>query len=376
MTAHARILVVDDVADNREILRLRLESLDYAIEEAVDGPDALAKIAAAPPDLILLDVMMPGMDGFEVCRRLRADSSVPFVPIILVTARAETKDLVVGLDAGADDYLYKPVEHAAMVARVRAMLRIKRLHDQVQQQSRDLAQQVADQVGEIERVGRLKRFLAPQLAEAIVASGDESIMQSHRRDIAVLICDLRGFTAFAESAEPEEIMSVLAEYHAALGPLIHDAEGTLDRFTGDGLMVFFNDPLPCPDPAERAVQLAVQMRRAVAGLAATWRRRGYQLGFGVGVAQGYATLGRIGFKDRIDYSAIGSTPNLAARLCAEAEDGQILISPRVAASVETMAALEALGERQLKGLARPVALYNVRDLIAADAAAATEQAAS
>ncbi|MBL8675293.1 MAG: response regulator [Rhodospirillales bacterium] len=366
MDAPARILVVDDIAENRDILRARLESLGYAIEDAVDGLDALARIAASPPDLVLLDVMMPGMDGFEVCRRLRADAALPFVPIILVTARAETKDLVTGLDAGADDYLFKPFDHATLVARVRAMLRIKRLHDQVQSQARDLAgmnaeleRRVAEQVREIDRIGALKRFLAPQLAEAIVARGDESVLESHRRDVSVLLCDLRGYTAFVETAEPEEIMSVLGEYHGALGPLIESAEGTLDRFTGDGLMVFFNDPLPCPDPAERAVGLAVAMRDAVAELARTWRRRGHQLGFGIGVAQGFATLGRIGFRDRFDYSAIGTTPNLAARLCAEAKDGQILISPRVAVAVDAIAALEPLGEFSLKGLARPIEVHNV-----------------
>jgi class 3 adenylate cyclase len=365
----ARILVVDDVAENREILQLRLESRGYVVETAVDGADALARIAASPPDLILLDVMMPGIDGFEVCRRLRADSAIPFVPIILVTASNETKSLVTGLDAGADDFLSKPVDNAALLARVRAMLRIKALHDQVQKQAHELASfnaelegRVKAQVDEIDRVGRLKRFLAPQLAQAIVASGDESIMQSHRRDIAVLFCDLRGWTSFAETAEPEETMTLLGEYHDALGPLIHEAEGTLDRFTGDGLMVFFNDPLPCPDPAERAVRLAVCMREAVRGLNHTWRRRGHQLGFGLGVAQGFATLGRIGFKDRIDYSAIGSTPNLAARLCSEALDNQILISQRVALAVESIAELEELGEVPLKGLSRPVLIHNVRGL--------------
>jgi class 3 adenylate cyclase/CheY-like chemotaxis protein len=365
MTA-ARILVVDDVAENREILQMRLESQGYEVATAVDGEDGLAKIAAMTPDVVLLDVMMPKLDGFEVCRRLRADPAIPFVPIILLTARAETQDLVTGLDAGADDYLFKPVDHATLVARVRAMLRIKRLHDQVQQQARELADwntrleaRVAAQIEEIARVGKLKRFLAPQLAEVIVARGDDSILRNHRRDIAVLFCDLRGFTAFAEQAEPEEVMALLADFHAAVGPPIHAFEGTLDRFIGDGLMVFFNDPLPCPDPAHRAVRLAVAMREAVRAISDRWQRHGQPIGFGVGIAQGYATLGQIGFEGRSDYSAIGPTPNLAARLCGEAADGEILVSSRVAEAVADIAELQVTDARTLKGFARPVLAWNV-----------------
>ena len=368
MTA-ARILVVDDIAENREIVQMRLESQGYEVATAVDGEDGLAKIAALSPDVVLLDVMMPKMDGFEVCRRLRADPSIPFVPVILLTARAETKDLVTGLDAGADDYLYKPIEHATLVARVRAMLRIKRLHDQVQAQARELAswngklaERVAAQVQEIDRMGALKRFLAPQLAEAILAKGDESILQSHRRDIAVLFGDLRGFTAFAEHAEPEEVVALLNDFHNAVGPAIHAHEGTLDRFMGDGLMVFFNDPLPCPDPAHRAVRLAVAMREAVRAISDKWQRRGQPIGFGVGIAQGYATLGQIGFEGRRDYSAIGTVPNLAARLCGEAADGEILVSARLADSVADLAELEPTEARTLKGFTRPVPAWRVLGL--------------
>ena len=362
----ARILVVDDIAENREILQMRLESQGYVVDTAVDGEDGLTKVTAQTPDVILLDVMMPKLDGFEVCRRLRADPAIPFVPIILLTARAETEDLVTGLDAGADDYLFKPIEHATLVARVRAMLRIKRLHDQVQQQTRELAEwnttleaRIAAQIEEIERAGKLKRFLAPQLAEAILAQGDDSILKSHRRDVAVLFCDLRGFTGFAEQAEPEEVMALLADFHHAVGPLIHEHEGTLDRFTGDGMMVFFNDPLPCPDPAHRAVRLAIAMRDAVRIVSSKWQRRGQAIGFGVGIAHGYATLGQIGFEGRSDYSAIGTTPNLAARLCSEAADGEILISARVADAVADDVELQETAAKILKGFTRPVPAWNV-----------------
>jgi class 3 adenylate cyclase len=360
------ILVVDDTPENVEIVEMRLAAQGFEVATAGDGEEALEKTRALAPDLILLDIMMPRLDGIGATRRLRADASLPFIPIILLTAKTDVKDVVTGLDAGANDYLTKPVDHASLVARVRAMLRIKALQDEVRAQAaelqcwnRTLEERVQAQLGELERVGRLKRFLAPQLAEMIVSSGDERILESHRRDIAVLFCDLRGFTAFAEAGEPEEVIALLREYHGALGPLIHAAEGTLDRFTGDGMMVFFNDPLPCPDAAERAVRLAVAMREAVACLAQGWRKQGHHLGFGVGIAQGFATLGRIGFEGRIDYTAIGTVTNLAARLCTEAKDGQILIAPRVAAAVEGIAELAAVGELALKGLSRPIAVSDV-----------------
>jgi len=363
----ARILVVDDVADNVEILRMRLESLGYEVVVAEDGEQALAVVREALPDLILLDIMMPKIDGLEVVRRLKADGTLPFIPVILVTAKAGQKDVVAGLDAGGDDYLTKPIDHGALVARVRAMLRIKALHDQVESQrgelgllNQGLETRVSQQVDELERVGRLRRFLAPQLAQAIVSAGDEKILENHRREIVALFCDLRGFTSFAETAEPEDIMTLLGEYHRALGPLIRKYEGTLDRFTGDGMLVFFNDPLPCADAPERAAQLALEMRAAMAALVPSWAKRGHKLGFGIGMAQGYATLGRIGFEDRFDYTAIGAVINLAARLCAEATDGQILTSGRLAAAVETLADVEDLGERQLRGMSRPVAIANLR----------------
>lgn len=355
----ARILVVDDVADNVEILRMRLASLGYEVVVAEDGEQALARVRETLPDLVLLDIMMPKIDGLEVVRRLKADPTLPFIPVILVTAKASPKDVVAGLDAGGDDYLTKPIDHGALVARVRAMLRIKALHDEVQELNQGLAAKVQAQVEELERVGRLRRFLAPQLAQAIVSAGDEKVLENHRREVVALFCDLRGFTSFSETAEPEDIMAVLGEYHAAVGPLIRKYEGTLDRFTGDGMMVFFNDPLPCPDAPQRAARLAIEMRAAVANLAPGWKRRGHTLGFGVGMAQGYATLGRIGFEDRFDYTAIGAVINLAARLCAEAADGQVLASDRLAAAVEGLAEFERLGERTLRGMSRPVSVVNL-----------------
>jgi adenylate cyclase len=231
--------------------------------------------------------------------------------------------------------------------------------DEVAELNRGLEARVAEQVEELSRVGRLKRFLAPQLAEMIVSQGDENILESHRREIVVVFCDLRGYTAFTETAEPEEVLDFLREYHGALGPLVAQFEGTLDQFSGDGIMVFFNDPVPCPDPAERAVKMAMAMRETAGTLIAAWRRRGRVLGFGAGIAQGYATLGQIGFADRSGYTAIGTVCNLAARLCTEAKDGQILVAQRVAVAVEATMPLEDVGELTLKGLTQPVVAFNV-----------------
>jgi class 3 adenylate cyclase len=372
------ILAIDDTPENLDILRMRLETRCYEIATAMDGEEALEKTRSLHPDLILLDIMMPKLDGIAVTRQIKADAALPFIPIVLLTAKSDAKDVVAGLDAGADEYLVKPLDHASLIARVRSMLRIKGLHDKVQEQAAELAawnkeleERVAAQLGEIERIGRLKRFLAPQLAEMIVSSGTESILENHRRDIAVLFCDLRGYTAFAETREPEEVMALLREFHAAVGPLIHGLEGTLDRFTGDGLMVFFNDPLPCDDAAERAVRLALAIRDAVAMLAQRWRKRGQQIGVGIGIAQGYATLGQIGFEGRLDYTAIGTVANLAARLCAEAKDGEVLVTARVAAAAEGLAALSPMYEIAPKGFSRPIQIRNVIGLTASQPFVAT-----
>ncbi|MFQ5973999.1 MAG: adenylate/guanylate cyclase domain-containing protein [Alphaproteobacteria bacterium] len=211
----------------------------------------------------------------------------------------------------------------------------------------------------VESLSRLKRFFSPQLAEAIVTGGADDPLKTHRREVTVVFLDLRGFTAFAETAEPEEVMGVLREYHAEMGKLILVHDGTLERFTGDGMMIFFNDPVPVPDPAERAVRMAVAMRDLVAAMIGRWRKRGYDLGLGVGIAQGYATIGTIGFEGRWDYGAIGTVTNLAARLCGEAQPGQILISARVASGVEDLVEAEEVGALTLKGFARPVPAFNL-----------------
>jgi class 3 adenylate cyclase/CheY-like chemotaxis protein len=369
-----RILVADDNPDNRDIFEARLAAHGYEILTASDGEEALAIAGGQQPDLLLLDVMMPKLDGIEVCRRLKGDACLPFMPIIMVTAKTGSRDVVAGLEAGADEYLTKPVDQAALVARVKSMLRIKALHDQVQQQTarleaqtaelaqwnRELQRRVADQVEQLERLSRLKRFVSPQLAELIVSGNAQDPLLSHRREVTVVFLDLRGFTSFAETSEPEEVMGVLRDYHAAMGRLIQAHEGTLERFTGDGLMVFFNDPVAVPNPTERAVRMALAMRDDAEALGRHWRRRGIELGLGIGIAQGYATIGAIGFEDRVDYGAIGTVTNLAARLCAEAKAGQVLVSQRVLCDVEELVQAEAVGELTLKGFAKPMAVSEIR----------------
>jgi adenylate cyclase len=366
MRQPARILVVDDHPANLEIMETRLLAQGYEVIAARDGDQALRRAREATPDLVLLDVMMPGKDGIQVCRELKADQSLPFMPIILVTAKSDPQDVVAGLDAGGDEYVTKPIDQAALVARVRSILRIKALHDVVQEQAArleewnsTLEQRVAAQLAEIERLGALRRFLSPQIAELILASGDAHLLESHRREVVVVFCDLRGFTGFAETAEPEEVMAVLGQYHQALGELTFRYEGTLERFVCDGVVVLFNDPLPCPDPAARAVRMALDMHARVRELARSWRKQGHELGFGVGIAQGFATLGQVGFAGRFDYSAIGPVPNLASRLCDAASDGEILISQRVFAAIEHLVEAELVGELTLKGFVRPVTAYRV-----------------
>ncbi len=356
-----------------DILQTRLTAQGYEVITAADGEEALAAVAAHQPDLILLDVMMPKMDGFEVCRRMRADAALPYIPIILVTAKTDTADVVAGLDAGGDEYLTKPVDQTSLAARVRSMLRVKSLHDTVHEHkarletqagqlaewNRTLEQRVAEQVHEMERLGQLKRFLSPQVAQLVLSDETGVILGSHRREVTVVFGDLRGFTQFSETAEPEEVMGILHDYHAVVGALIARYEGTLERFAGDGWMVFFNDPVPCEDPAARAVRMTLEMRGRVGELTGQWRKRGHDLGFGVGIALGYATLGKIGFEGRFDYAAIGTVTNLASRLSSEARPGQILVNQRVYTAVEDLVEAEPLGELTLRGLAKPVSVFNV-----------------
>ena len=369
MRTPARILIADDNPDNLDIFRTRLAAHKYEIITATDGEAALAAAKEMQPDVILLDIMMPKMDGVEVCRHLRADPSLPFMPIIMVTAKTSSQDIVSSLEAGADEYLTKPVDHGALVARVNSMLRIKALTDTVQAQSAKLAewnakleQRVNEQLGELENLSRLKRFFSPQLAEAILTGGADNPLASHRREVTVVFLDLRNFTAFAETSEPEEVMRVLREFHTEMGKLILEHGGTLERFTGDGMMIFFNDPVVVPDPAARALHMAVAMRERVNEMSIVWGKHGYDLSLGIGIAQGYATIGAIGFEERLDYGAVGAVTNLAARLCGEAKGGQILTNRKTLSQFEQLVEAEPIGEVSLKGFAKPISVYSIEAL--------------
>jgi class 3 adenylate cyclase/CheY-like chemotaxis protein len=359
MSPPAKILVVDDTPHNVKLLTDVLTARGYAVVTAASGPEALDRVEKERPDLVLLDVVMPAMSGYEVCQKIRANPNTAILPVIMVTALDPSGERLKGLEAGADDFLTKPINQPELLARVRSLLRIKTLYDQLDSMNQNLESVVQAQVAQLERLGRLKRFFSPQLAEAIVSGGAEDPLKSHRREVTVVFLDLRGFTAFAETAEPEEVMGVLREYHAEMGRLILAHDGTLERFAGDGMMVFFNDPVPVPNPAERAVRMALAMRERVAELIGKWRKRGFDLDFGVGVAQGYATIGAIGFEGRWDYGAIGTVTNLADRLCGEARPSQILISQRVCGAVEEFVEVVQVGELALKGFLKPVPAFNV-----------------
>ncbi len=357
------VLAVDDQPPNLRLLDAILSPRGYHVLTAAGGQEALDVLQATTVDVVLLDVQMPGMDGCEVCRRIRHDPRTEFLPVIMITAGAAAQRLE-GLEAGADDFITKPFDQAELLARVRSLARLKAYHDTIRRQTdeiaawnRELEGRVATQVAELERVGRLRRFLSPQLADLVL--NDESLLASHRRDIVVLFCDVRGFTSFAEASEPEEVMHVLSEYHLALGARIDEHAGTLERFTGDGVMVFFGDPVADGDPAGSAVAMALAVRDDVRRLAAGWARRGHDLSLGIGIAQGYATLGRIGYPGRSDYAAIGSVTNLAARLCADAASWQVLVTDRVLAQVEERVATELVGDVQPKGFSRPVRVHDV-----------------
>jgi class 3 adenylate cyclase/CheY-like chemotaxis protein len=360
------VLAVDDQPANLRLLDAHLSPRGYRVLTASSGADALALLQTEDVDLALLDIVMPGMDGYELCRRIRSTPATEFLPVVMITASGSEQRLA-ALEAGADDFVVKPFDKGELLARVASLARIKRYHDTIRQQADELAEwnaklesRVARQVEELERTNRLRRFLSPQLADLVVS--DENLLQSHRREIVVVFTDLRNFTPFAERSEPEEVMGVLAEYHRAIGSLVRTYEATLERFTGDGIMVFFNDPIPCDDAAERAVRMALELRDAVKVLSAQWFRRGHDLPVGIGIAQGFATLGRIGFEGRFDYAAIGSVTNLAARLCSDAGPWQVLVTDRVLAATEHVSVSEMVGDMQPKGFSRSVRVHNITAL--------------
>ena len=356
----AALLVVDDNEDNRYTLVRRLKREGYAnVTTANDGRAALDLLHAKKFDLLLLDIMMPEMNGYEVLEHLKADAELRHLPVIMISAVGEVESVVRCIELGAEDYLPKPFDATLLRARVGASLEKKALRDEVRDMNRKLEERVQEQVAQLNRLGRLKGFFSPQLAESIINGGGEDLLKTHRREVVVVYLDLRGFTAFTDSSEPEEVMGVLGEFHRMVGQLILAHEGTLEHFAGDGILIFFNDPIPLDQPAERAVRMALAMQQQFVPLRAAWKKRGFDLDLGIGVAQGYATLGAIGFEGRWEYACIGSVANLAARLCGEAKGGQIVTNQKTLARIEDSTVVEALGELTLKGLAHPVAAFNI-----------------
>jgi DNA-binding response OmpR family regulator len=359
MARAAKILVVDDTPANVKLLADLLTIKGYEVATAPNGEEGLKRLAEQRPDLVLLDVMMPGLNGYEVCRAIRADSSTGVLPVVMVTSLDPAQERIKGLEAGADDFLTKPINQAELLARVKSLLRIKSLYDQLGELNASLEQRVTQQVAELDRFARLKRFVSPRIGDLILSGEVDDPLKTHRREITVVFTDLRGFTTFSETAEPEEAMEVLRAYHAELGRIVMAHEGTIEHFAGDGVMILFNDPIPVLEHELAAIRMALEMRQAVTALGVSWKKRGYDLGFGVGIANGYATLGAIGFDGRRDYGAIGPVTNLSARLCSEAKAGQILISQRLYGKVEERVQAESVGELSLKGILRTVSAYNV-----------------
>ena len=365
MSDAARILVVDDVPENVRLLDAILSSHGYDVLPAADGRTALELAATAGPDLVLLDVLMPDVDGYEVCRRLRERDETAVLPVIMLTA-SDGQEKTKAIDAGADDFIPKPFDRDELLTRIRSLLRIKRYHDTIKAQAAELRElngtleeRVRTQVEELERLRRLRRFLSPQLADALVCSGNESILSSHRRQVAMFFADLRGWTSFVDAVEPEELMRVLGEFHDTIGVLVREFEATVGFIEGDGVQLFFNDPIEVPDAALRAVRLGCALRTTMAELTPVWQRRGYDLDFGAGIALGYATCGEVGFDGRSDYAAIGAVTNLASRLADEATGGQILVEQRLYAEVEEDVDAVPVGEVTLKGFSRPIAAFDV-----------------
>jgi CheY-like chemotaxis protein len=358
------VLVVDDTPANVRLLDEMLVARGYKVITATTGTEAIDAVRRHRPHLVLLDVQLPDFDGFEVCERLRADRATATLPVVMVTASVG-KERVRALQSGADDFLTKPFDQAELFARIHSLVKVRGFQEQIEAQAFELAalnrtlqQRVDAQIAEMERLRQLRRYVSAQVADAIMSKGAESL-RFHRSEISALFCDLRGFTSFSGASEPEETAAIMSEYHELVGDLVRRFDATVGHFAGDGVMLFFNDPVPCDEPAATAVRMGIAIRDGMADLSQTWQRRGHDLGCGIGIAFGFATVGEMGFEGRRDYGAIGTVCNLASRLCDEAKAGQILIGARVHAEVDRIVDAERVGDLDLKGFPSPVEAWSV-----------------
>ena len=356
-----RILVVDDQRTNAEMVSGLLRNLGYEVEVALDAVSALDIVRSKGTDLVISDILMPRMDGYEFVRQLRASPATTLLPVILVTSADPQTERVKGIEVGADDFIAKPVNWAELFGRVKRLLHVKALQDEIRELNARLEERVRDQVAQLERLSRMKRFFSRAVAEAIIAGGEE-LLEPHRREITAVFLDLRGFTSFTDRADPDEVMELLRAYHATLGRTVDEFGGTLEHFAGDGVMIFFNDPLPVDRPAERAVRMAQALQKAFTPIAEAWAKLGHEVGLGIGVAQGNATMGVIGFEDRWEYAAIGNVPNLAARLCGAAHEGEVIVDANTEQDIARIAELESIGPLNLRGFLQPVAAFRLKSL--------------
>jgi adenylate cyclase len=367
MDRTARLLVIDDTPENGRLLKAMLSPQGYSVSLAYSGGEGLEKVRTEHPDLVLLDIVMPDMTGYDVCRRLREDPETRLLPVVMLTSSGE-QDKVDAIEAGADDFIARPFNQQELRSRLRSLLRIKEYHDTIQAQAAELAEwnrtleeRVQSQLAQLEGLDRLRRFFSAPVAE-IILSGGGQLLEPHRRDVTIVCCNLRGFAAFSATAEPEDVMGALSEFYGAVGQLILRFEATLEQFAGDSVMTIFNDPIACADHTAAAVRMAVEVREQTKALSRQWHLKGYDLDVGLGIAEGYATLGRVGFEGRSDYRATGTVVNLASRLGSQALGGQILLAPRAFACVTDLVDVEAVGPFQLEGFHDPVDAYNVTGL--------------
>lgn len=358
MAERPKILVVDDNPQNVQIMKARLTTQDYDVSEAFDGEEALKMVELILPDLILLDVMMPKMDGFQVCEKLKSNDKTKLIPIIIVSARSGTEDILKGLELGADEYLPKPFEHQELLSRVKNMLKLRMAQKELQALNQGLEKKVQDQVKAVQASKQLERYFSPLVVKSILERGETKLLNS-RKLLTIFVSDIDNFTGISELSEPEDVINLLNEYFSEMSKITFKYGGTLDKFLGDGILIFFGDPIPQEDHAKRAVEMGIEMQSKIEELREHWKVAGHDLRVSIGIVTGYVTVGNIGPEDRLDYTVIGNQVNVAFRLCSEANPGDILVGHRTQSLVEKDFNFDKVGEITVKGIKSPITTYKV-----------------